>query len=532
MTSRQAPITSFFGGEERKGGSGGDHKTIPKKAAAHQASWKRRGRRGSGFGQCPLCSRSFPLHNLQLHASKCVGGVSSRNNNADKQQARANKKESVHEDANYLQHHREPIPGLFVFENFISEEEEALILAELDGTNARTAASTTTTHETNSVASFLPWKPANFNGPHYGKRWGVHCNLRDRKVSAPENPLPCFVQSILMPRLKQVRAMTGITPNEANAIDYRRQLGHYLSDHVDDRKLSKEPIANLSLAGDCYMTFRNVAPQRNTAVDSARVWLPRRCLQVLTGRARYDFSHGIANSDLCCDRRVSVTMRESPLTVNVLQKLQSVASRPAALPRSLPMIQNPIEPTDEPIPGLFLFENFITMEEERKILEELDRPNVPWNLEKHSGLHREKRWGVEHDLWSRHVRPPKNELPHFMCEIILPKLKRVTAMKGCVPNEVNSIEYRRKEGHSLKDHADDRQKSKEPIANLSIAGDCYMTYRNEKQNTALVVRKVLLKRCCLQIMTGKARYDYTHGIQNQDLLSDRRVSVTMREIPF
>lgn len=280
----QKSITSFFGGQSNK-------KSIPRKS--NTALRKRKN--GSSFSQCPLCNRSFPLHTLERHASSC-GGLTTT---AETSKSNVNTTKNV---LNYLTHDREPIPGLYIYENFISEEEEAQILAELDCSS------------TASAANDLPWVPANFNGPHYGKRWGVHCNLRDRKVSAPENPLPHCVRSILMPRLKRLRPMAGVRPNEANAIDYRRRLGHYLSSHVDDRQLSKEPIANLSLAGDCYMTFANEALHRNTAAKSARVWLPRRCLQVLTGRARYDFSHGIKNEDLHSDRRVSVTMRESPIT--------------------------------------------------------------------------------------------------------------------------------------------------------------------------------------------------------------------------
>jgi alkylated DNA repair dioxygenase AlkB len=191
----------------------------------------------------------------------------------------------------------EPIPGLFLYEDFITKEEEDLILQGLDDHSDR-----------------LPWKPANFNGRHLGKRWGVHCNLRDRRVDAPENPLPNVIQQIILPKLKSLPTMKGCIPNEANAIEYRRSQGHWLQAHVDDRKLSKESIANLSLAGDCYMTFENRAMNRNLAVPQQKVLLPRRCLQVLTGKARYDFSHGIAHQDLLTDRRISITMRESPLT--------------------------------------------------------------------------------------------------------------------------------------------------------------------------------------------------------------------------
>ncbi len=196
-------------------------------------------------------------------------------------------------------HSYEPIPGLFVYENFITEEEEALIRKGCVHTNALPA-----------------WKQCRFNGKHIGKRWGVHCNLRDRRVDAPEHPLPEVLSQIVFSKLQQLGLpqTRNFWPNEANAIDYRKNQGHWLKDHVDDRKLSKEPIANLSLAGDCYMTFRNVSKHRNLAVSEQKVLLKRRCLQVLTGKARYDFTHGIANADLLSPRRISITMRESPLT--------------------------------------------------------------------------------------------------------------------------------------------------------------------------------------------------------------------------
>jgi alkylated DNA repair dioxygenase AlkB len=60
------------------------------------------------------------------------------------------------------------------------------------------------------------------------------------------------------------------------------------------------------------MTFRN----ERIPGEEKRVLLRRRTLQVLTGKARYDYSHGICNEDLLSDRRVSITMRESPLTKN------------------------------------------------------------------------------------------------------------------------------------------------------------------------------------------------------------------------
>jgi alkylated DNA repair protein alkB family protein 4 len=139
--------------------------------------------------------------------------------------------------------------------------------------------------------------------------------LRDRKVYPQDNPLPPLLLN-LIDRISQLQIMKGCVPNEANAIDYHKKNGDYLKNHVDDRQLSKEPIANLSLAGDCFMTFRlerHTAPQHFP--KERKVLLKRRTLQILTSNARYDYSHGIQNEYLLSDRRISITMRESPLSM-------------------------------------------------------------------------------------------------------------------------------------------------------------------------------------------------------------------------
>jgi len=505
-------LASFFGGGTKRRAN-----TTHPRLSSSSSSKRPRKIDGSHFGSCPICSASFPLHQLETHAATCTG--ESPKSVAAKVQPRTD--ESLSAVVHRIQHVSEPIPGLFLYENFITEQEERMILQELDGTAL------------DHQHAFLPWKPANFNGTHLGKRWGVHCNLRDRRVSAPEHPLPHFVTELILPKLKHCKPMVDSVPNEANAIDYRRMTGHHLVAHVDDRKLSREPIANLSLVGSCYMTYRNVAPNRNAAVKEMRVLLKPRCLQILTGKARYDFSHAIDHRDLLSDRRISVTLRESPLSRTSLPpQRQDLRERMVGSLQRLPSLVNTLTPTSEPIPGLFLFDDFITEQEEALILQALDRSTDQlWKTERHSGTHREKRYGVEHDLWSKTLRPPKHPLPNFILEILGPKMKRISAMAGCIPNDINSIDYKRREGHSLKAHVDDRKKHKEPIANLSIAGDCFMTYSSVGSNTSSAVqeKRVLLKRRCLQVLTGRARYNFSHGIKNEDLLSVRRVSVTMRE---
>lgn len=291
----------------------------------------------SRFESCPLCAKSLPLHLIEAHAATCIGKESDINGhlviksasslvhvvpNRMTEKDSKNKKTAVeplsHDEAKAQWRHiiksakdktdhmpeckHSSLPGLHLFEEFISTEEEEEIIRHLDGTN-----------EDQQSEQFLQWNPSRFNGKHVGKRWGVHCSLKDRKVYPHANPLPASIQKIIS-RIAACEMkhsiMKGCTPNEANAIDYRRAKGDYLKNHVDDRQLSKEPIANLSLAGDCYMTFRKERPP----FDEKRILLKNRTLQILTGSARYDYSHGIRNEDLLSDRRISITMRESPLT--------------------------------------------------------------------------------------------------------------------------------------------------------------------------------------------------------------------------
>lgn len=341
--------------------------------------------RSSGFQQCILCYKFFPKHNLLQHAARCNGDVvdkeetigkspskdetsvvsnaytscdipiqmcesirvktqeevipkkakgeastrchaksriSNGDDNGDQKPSHVSSSSSwtsifpkiiapppTRKDPktgrNLLLPTSEPIPGLFLFENFISEEEEKEIIHYLDNQTQ--------------------WKHATFNGKHLGQRWGVHCNLRDRRVYPQETELPSFVTDWIIPKLQRLHCMKECIPNEANAIDYYRRKGHYLKSHVDDRQLSKESIANLSLAGDCNMTFRLERKNKNVTrygknyqdlPNEIKVFLPRRTLQVLTKCARYDYSHGIRNNDLLSDRRISITMRQSPLTTS------------------------------------------------------------------------------------------------------------------------------------------------------------------------------------------------------------------------
>lgn len=328
----------------------------------------------SRFGTCPLCNASIPCHRLEIHAASCMGidSVHTLSSSPEKEtnltltcpqrttkNVKVPKLPALPTEASlpslpisnhkrpititatpqWIQPTSQPMPGLYQFENFITQEEELQLLQMLDDETA---------------ADYHPWEVSKFNGKHIGKRWGVHCQLRERRVLVNghmDQELPKTLQDIVFQKFSQLECLTSrfFLPNEANAIDYRRRNGCWLKDHVDDRKLSKEPIANLSLAGDCIMRFQrqehrqrqrqpspppSLSLQQSTHNDNGsglgqqeyRVFLPRRSLQVLTGPARYDYTHGITNQDLLSDRRVSITMRQSPITTHSLIKGNTTSS--------------------------------------------------------------------------------------------------------------------------------------------------------------------------------------------------------------
>ncbi|KAH7373587.1 hypothetical protein KP509_17G063600 [Ceratopteris richardii] len=181
------------------------------------------------------------------------------------------------------------LKGHYVLENFISEKEEQDIVCFLD------------------MDLRNPWRLSTFNGLHLGKGYGMITNLRKRCVCPANFEMPKVLMPILERMRESVSVLKDFCPNETNAIDYCKHKGHWLKPHVDDRQISGTILVNLSLCGDCRMTY---ARERGPC-EIYKVLLRRRCIQILTGESRYSFTHSILNDDLLDPRRVSMTFRQS-----------------------------------------------------------------------------------------------------------------------------------------------------------------------------------------------------------------------------
>jgi alkylated DNA repair protein alkB family protein 4 len=221
----------------------------------------------------------------------------------------------------------EELPGLFLIYNFISEEEEDKIMRVVESTE------------------YMDWKFSSFNGNCYSKYYGVKTQfglpdelrlVRKNDAAQGEHDIPPGLFPY-MERFKHCVALNphiftnefrDFKPNECNMNSYRPAEGHYLRPHFDDRFLSGPILMNLSLCGDAKMTYakpENANLSTNAIATGAfghtvTVPLPRRCLQLVSGTARWSYTHEIRPADILDPRRVSITWRQSGGKKGILSK--------------------------------------------------------------------------------------------------------------------------------------------------------------------------------------------------------------------
>ena len=203
------------------------------------------------------------------------------------------------------------VPGLYQFENFLTEQEAARTVACLDEWRQ-------------------PWPEGRTVGPFRLMQWGVRYDRelgRYRQQRAGEASTPDFLQFLIERMCEPGRAWSAITanwrPNEGNANSYVRERGDHLRQHFDDRAFSGRIIASVTLLGNSVLSLKEY-PRSTLGPDidagrvvqaspTRRVPLPSLCLQLLTGDARYNYTHECGVDDLLDPRRVSVVFRQAKM---------------------------------------------------------------------------------------------------------------------------------------------------------------------------------------------------------------------------
>jgi hypothetical protein len=153
------------------------------------------------------------------------------------------------------------------------------------------------------------------------------------------------------------------------------------------------------------------------------------------------------------------------------------------------------------VPGLFQFHDFISEEEEARLVEALEEEGkYHWKRSLFNGECMSQGWGVRTDLLRRTVRPNiackgERDMPAFLLQVVERFQRRCRILRDFSPNEANANRYERARGNLLTPHFDDRRLSGEMLVNLSLCSSCVMTF--EKQGFPPV--PVTLPRRSLQV---------------------------------
>ncbi|NXS57705.1 ALKB4 dioxygenase, partial [Brachypteracias leptosomus] len=207
-----------------------------------------------------------------------------------------------------------PFPGVFLMEEFISQDEESEIVELMDRDD---------------------WKPS--QSGRKKQDYGPKVNFKKQRVKTGSfTGLPSFSKKIVA-QMKACPVLEGFLPVEQCNLDYRPERGSAIDPHFDDWWLWGERLVSLNLLSDTVLSMScdskdpiQLFPTPSTGtgsfpagppgggsaarrVPSARVSVSipvaRRALLVLRGEARYRWKHALPRARVR-QRRVCVTFRE------------------------------------------------------------------------------------------------------------------------------------------------------------------------------------------------------------------------------
>ncbi|XP_030010003.1 alpha-ketoglutarate-dependent dioxygenase alkB homolog 4 [Sphaeramia orbicularis] len=180
-------------------------------------------------------------------------------------------------------------PGIFLWENFISEEEEKELISSMDQD---------------------VWNPS-----QSGRRkqdFGPKVNFKKKKVHVGNfSGLPAVSQHLIL-RMQQEQTLADFQPVEQCNLDYHPERGSAIDPHLDDSWLWGERLVTINMLSDTILTMsmeQGLPEVGLTQEVQVAVHLPRRSLVVLSGFARHQWKHAIHRKDVH-SRRVCSTYRE------------------------------------------------------------------------------------------------------------------------------------------------------------------------------------------------------------------------------
>ncbi|KAJ7997006.1 hypothetical protein DPEC_G00224430 [Dallia pectoralis] len=181
-----------------------------------------------------------------------------------------------------------PFSGIYLWNNFITEEEEKDLITNMD---------------------LNSWKDS-----QSGRRkqdFGPKVNFKKRKVRLGDFcGLPAISRNLVC-RMSQEPVLAGFQPVEQCNLEYHPHRGSSIDPHLDDTWLWGERLVTINLLSDTTLTMSLEQGLTELGQGEVRVsvHLPRRSLVVVYGEARHRWKHSIHRHDIH-ERRVCSTYRE------------------------------------------------------------------------------------------------------------------------------------------------------------------------------------------------------------------------------
>uniref|UniRef100_A0A3P9A0E7 AlkB homolog 4, lysine demthylase n=1 Tax=Esox lucius TaxID=8010 RepID=A0A3P9A0E7_ESOLU len=228
-----------------------------------------------------------PLARLDNIMRKSASGVIFVNSNMPRHNFIYDRflRQAVHSDGGPLSF---PFPGIFLWDNFVSEEEERELITNMD---------------------LDAWKVS--QSGRQKQDFGPKVNFKKRKVRLGDFcGLPAISRNLVL-RMSQEPVLAGFQPVEQCNLDYRPQRGSSIDPHLDDTWLWGERLVTINLLSDTTLTMSLEQGLTELGQGEVRVsvHLPRRSLVVVYGEARHRWKHAIHRQDIH-ERRVCSTFRE------------------------------------------------------------------------------------------------------------------------------------------------------------------------------------------------------------------------------
>lgn len=172
--------------------------------------------------------------------------------------------------------------GIYIKEDFLSEKEESQLINNIDQ---------------------VPWVSS--QGGRMKQDYGPKVNFKKRKIKCDAfTGLPNYSKGFYERMLTQ-DIMKDFKPVEMCNLDYDSKRGSLITPHYDDTWIWGDRLVTLNLLSDSILTFTH----KDLNNIEVQVRMPRRCLIVVHGDARYRWKHEIHPEDIT-ERRIALTMRE------------------------------------------------------------------------------------------------------------------------------------------------------------------------------------------------------------------------------